>query len=223
MKNTYFKASYLWCITTLLLLLLNMILLYKDSENNILLKNITEKYNEIAVRELRESEILKKNMLIQYATGSTQLPDIQLENFQTKNKIAFSSLSKETKPSLFFRFKESHCDLCVQKMFETFKEISDHFPCNHITVLCGYDNLRQFHAFAASSENANFHIYNIERLPVFIDDIDKPYLFTLSPDMKMHDVFIPIKEIPDYTIDYLDCLKMKYWKHVHIHGEHCRH
>lgn len=176
-------------------------------------------YNELSIKELRTSSILKNNMLLQYISESILDPEIELRSPIEKNSTRISDLIKDKKVLLFFRFKENDCDACIQKGLELLKKTKNQLHNQRIIILSGYKNVSQFYAYA-KSENILLEIYNVDVLPIPIDNQNNPYFFILNERLEMKNIFIPMKEDMKLTADYLDCIKDKYW---HIHNENCNH
>jgi len=213
-KSKYFAGGVI-----VVILLLNVFLLYKFQQLKVQLATLNYQYNEISIKELRVSSMLKESMFLQQITESELLPDVQLTDSKTQKNIPITSLNKERQPVLFFRFKESHCDACTQSAIRILREIAPHFPPGGIAILAGYTNVRQFYAFA-TAEKMNIKVYNIADLPLHIDKQEKPWFFVLTPEGRMQNVFVPVKGDEQHTKKYLQCITNKYW---HVHDEHCEH
>ncbi len=213
------KIVYLSAVFIIALLVFNIILLKKNNELKQQNLSIMDKYNELSVKELRVTSILKKNSIFQHAAEALYCPDIQLKDPKTKNDIKLSALVKDNEPLLFFRFKENDCDACIQQAIRMLKKISENYPNQRITILSGYKNARQFYAYA-DSETKTFDIYNVDDFPVIPEQQENPYFFVLNGGMEMKNVFVPVKEDMELTADYLGCITQKYWSCGHEHCDH---
>lgn len=214
------KLVYLLTIFVIVLLGFNVILLKKHQEIKAQNMLLIDKYNKLSVRELRTSSILKKNIIFHHAAEAAYCPDIQLKKPKTNSDLKLSALvNNSNEPLLFFRFKETDCDACVQQALKLLKKITEQSPGRRITILSGYKNVRQFYAYA-DNESKSFDIYNVDELPVIPETQESPYFFVLNGDLAMKNVFVPMKGDMEFTVDYLECISQKYWQCGH---EHCNH
>lgn len=213
------KIVYLLLALIALLLAGNIVLLNKYRELKIYNLSLMDKYDELSVKHSKISSVLKENNVLQRATEATLCPNITLVNPQVKRDFRMSDLVKKNEPLLFFRFKETDCDACIQQVLGLLKNITTQLPNQRIIILSGYKNVRQFYAYA-NSENKLFEVYNINELPILPDNYDKPYFFVLNGNLELRDVFFYVKEDVDLTIDYLKCIVHKYWQ---CEDEHCKH
>lgn len=192
---------------------LNFILLNKYKQERAVNAYVTEKQEKVSANELT----LQENMLFQYTVEATPCPDVKLGNPKTKGELKLSELVEGKAPKLFFRFKETDCDACIQKALRLLKEITTEFPDLPVTILSGYTNTRQFYAYA-NSENKSYEIYNISSFPVITEEQDKPYFFVLNGKLTMESVYIFTKENSRLSREYLKCMMHKYG---YCHEEHC--
>jgi hypothetical protein len=217
------KNVFLWIIAILLLLFnLNLLYKYKQQKNNI--NDLTDNIVQIADDKKIEITQLKETILIQQRSEAYPCTDVEMKNPKTKENVSLHSLLKQDKPVLFFRFKENDCDACVRNATQILSDIAEHFPEIDLAILSGYGNVRQFYAYV-QAENHQLNIYNVDHLPLPVDEQDVPYFFILTPELKMQNVFIPDKSDPMLTAQYLDVMQKKYWpdKHDHTHCTHDHH
>lgn len=195
----------------------NFILLNKYKQEREANVYIAEKQEKVSANELT----LQENMLFQYAAEVTPCPDVVLKNPKTKGEQKLSELVEGKEPKLFFRFKETDCDVCIQKALRLLKEITTEFPDLPVTILSGYANTRQFYAYA-NSENKSYEIYNIGSFPVILEEQDKPYFFVLNGSLTMENVYIFTQENNRLSREYLKCMMHKYGycPEAHDHAEH---
>jgi hypothetical protein len=165
------------------------------------------------------TDILKENILIQQLSEASDCREMELKGSGTKKNIPLEKIIKD-EPKLFFRFKETHCDGCVQSSVRMLSQLSDSVPELEITVLSGYQNVRQFNAYSQSQQK--FEVYNVNEIPLPTEYQDQPYLFVVTPDYRIRNVFITVKDDDLLTEQYLKMMQNKYW-HSHIHGPECDH
>lgn len=197
-------------MAVILLLIFNLIALYRYHQSQKDLQMISYRLNELSVKELRESSVLKQTMLCQQMSEAVSCRNVEIQDAETKETVTLASLFKSNGNLLFFRFKENDCDACVEKSIDLLEKISEHFPANGIVILSGYSNVRQFYAYAQSRKKY-FRIFNIESLPVIAENQEQPYFFVVTPDLKVQNVFIVSKNDSQLTADYLHHMEHKYW------------
>lgn len=197
-------------IFTVSLVVLNLSLIYRYDKLKQASTLIADEYGHVLVKEKRVSNKMKKYSIFQQAMEGYKIPEIIIKN-EEKDSLSFSSLFCDyTNPVLCFRFKDTHCDACIQHAIRMLNSISPKIS-HQIIVLSGYTNFRQFKAFE-SSQRGKLKTYNIEDISCWdIDNIEQSYFFILK-DGKIHNVFIPLKEDDNYTQDYINTLIHKYWE-----------
>lgn len=205
------KKRYLQFSIIVILIFFNILLLNETRKlrrEYILLAN--KKDMEIANRKGDISFLMREAYILQYKTESTVCPNVHLTEPQKNEKCRFFDLIKDGKPKLFFRFKETVCDACIQKALSLLTEIQNKYPYQKINILSGYINIRQFYAYANNKQKM-FNIFNISNFPIELESQDNPYFFMLNGNLEMKNVFIYTPEHPELAIDYLQCIIQKYW------------
>lgn len=201
-------------IIIIILVGLNILLIIKHKKIN---NNFDKHQNELSGNDTRIFEALKNNLCIQHFMESFALENIELGNIESKTTISFYSLMEQGEFLLVFRFKETNCDGCVKNTLTLLENISSNFPSDKIVILSGYQNTRQFYAFA-NQWKKGLRIFNVEDLPWPIEEQEQPYFFVLNPTAKsMQNVFIVIKEDNELIHNYLHCIKEKYWHPIPQH------
>lgn len=198
------------CVMIGVLLICNIFLCYKYRQLKNLSINVADKYSTISIHEERISEKLKTYILIQQAMENTVPPDVVVKNAKKDSCLLAELAPPQSAPILCFRFKESHCDACIQHTIRRLNEYAAIIP-QKIIVLSGYANFNHFAAFE-SSQNKNLSIYNVEHIPHWeIEDIEQSYFFVLH-EGRIHSPFIPLKEDNNYTDRYIHTLIHKFWE-----------
>lgn len=126
-----------------------------------------------------------------------------------KNISTFEGIVNSKK--LVFRYTELHCDVCVDKQIEAIKKISKKIGKKNIIILTEYENLKNLIIFKRlnSLSIPIFNLQNKFNLP--IEELDSPYYFVVDKDFVIKDLFIPIKEIENYTNKYLNIIYKKHF------------
>lgn len=198
------------CVVAGILFACNLYLGYKYKQMENAASIIADKYSAISVKEERISNKLKTYTLIQQAMENTEVPPIAVKNISKESFMLSDLDTSSSAPTLCFRFKETHCDACIQHAIRMLNECTATIP-NRIIVLSGYSNFTHFAAFE-SSQNQNISTYNIEEIPCWeVDGIEQSYFFILHQG-RIHNLFIPLKEDNNYTDNYIHTLLHKYWE-----------
>jgi hypothetical protein len=204
--------TYILGALVLLLLVLNIVILIKHKENKEESQLLFEQYNEVSAKGI----MLKQQGAFQQAAEAVVLPDMELKSPKDNSRIKLSSLLKDGHPKLFFRFRETDCDACVQHSLDLIKEAANRIPGEDIIILSGYKNVRQFYAYTKTQKLST---YNIEDQSLPLDTQEQPYFFIIADHARIQNVFVPLKGDKGYTADYLSMMKNKYW-HLHQHHSH---
>lgn len=217
------KTKSLVIIAFILLIGLNFLVLFQYKQlqkENQYLALVNAQYGSI---KLGESEVLKHNLIIQQLSEAISCENLELKTPDTRENISFTKLI-QNEPKLFFRFKEASCDACIQSTIEFLSDLSKSMPDIEIIILSGYANVRQFQAYAQSNQSKQFKVYNINEIPFTADQQDQPYLFIVTPDNLIRNVFITTKEDDRLTQEYLNAIMHRYWHHaIHDHHDCCDH
>jgi hypothetical protein len=201
------KNAVLWVILVILLLFNSMLLYkYQQKERS---QDMSTLLQELDKNTMDINEV-KQMMLLQQQSEASSCANVEIKNPETKENVPLSFLLKDNKPVLFFRFKETDCDACIGKVMQTLTKMAKYFPENGIVILSGYNNVRQFYAYAQAC-NSHLKIYNVNQLPVSIDKQSVAYFFVLTPELKMQNIFIPDEADSKFIAQYLECVRTKYW------------
>lgn len=193
-----------------LLIILNIVLLFQLKSEKVYTQAISERHNEQLSKEQLKSQLLFRNLFYQYESEALHIVDFSLKDIETRDSFFVSSLI-ENKPILLFRFKETHCDLCVNKFMELLKKVPDDFPAQNLVVLCGYANVHEYRTFVRKN-NLRMPIFNVREIPDLpIEKKSSPYFFVLDSEMRIKNMFIPDEDEPDNMNKYLAFVKNKYW------------
>lgn len=147
-------------------------------------------------------------MKLQHEMENKSLPEISIGNTQQGDSLRFTDIFKGNNATICFRFKESHCDACVQNGMMLLNQVCKQSG-QRIVVLCSFVNSHQFLAFS-KSQNKLMSLYNIDHLPWVADKIEEPYFFIVTEGKKIHNFFVPIKEKEELTHTYIHALLHKY-------------
>lgn len=199
------KYTYLVIIA---LLLCNLILIYQYKGLEKSAHSIADKYSTLSVTENRINNNLKSFSLYHQEYENSIMPIIKFRRDETLFHDSIH-LYNTKEPLFCFRFKETHCDACIQKTLTLLNEINRNFPVR-IIVLCSFTNYNQFAAFRSRQSN-NIKILNIEEISWNVDTIEQSYFFIIQKGY-IHNLFVPLKEDWDYVKKYIQIIRHKYWE-----------
>ncbi len=94
---------------------------------------------------------------------------------------------------LIFRYSELNCKVCIDSTLNMLKNTK-------VIILASYKDKRHLDIFARTNKIAN-SIYKIDSLNLPIDKANLPYF------IKDQEIFIPLKEFPERTIEFLKFIR----------------
>ena len=113
---------------------------------------------------------------------------------------------------IVFRYSELQCNVCVEKQIESLKKYKDKIGIDNILILADYSNYRNLILFKRMN-SLDIPVYNLsKKLSLELEKKDLPYFFILDNSLIAKDYFIPIKEIKNYTDNYLNIMYTKHFK-----------
>jgi len=188
--------------------------IYLYVQNNKRNRNILNLQNSIfeSHQKLKNKEDLIKTLLIQskliHETNGTEIsPGLNLYT-EDGESISLKKVIGDC-PKLVFRYSEIHCQNCVDNEIKRLKEFIKELDDANILIFASYDSFRNLGSFKRINQIKS-HIYNLKNLGIDIERSNIPYYFVLDYTMKVKDVFIPDKYLPESTNIYLDIIKEKY-------------
>ena len=137
--------------------------------------------------------LLSGNMKMHYTYADQQLEDMILRD-ESRNEIQLSKLL-EGKETLVFKFSSSNCSTCIQSGFSALRKIAKNIPRERLIILADKSNRREVQALSNSMGR----------------DENVPFVFIIGEDLRMKDLFIPMKELPDYSDMYYRIIWKKYF------------
>ena len=134
---------------------------------------------------------------------------MQILTWWTLEKKISEVISDNT---LILRYSEMHCEVCVDSIVKRLNVYKDSIGLQNIVLLTTSQNFGYMRRFKKINR-IPFGIYNIdEALDSVLVDIGMPYLFVYSTlSKRINNMFIPQKEDPQLTDEYLHSILMKYY------------
>ncbi len=154
--------------------------------------------------------LLSGNMKMHYTYADQQLEDMILRD-ESRNEIQLSKLL-EGKETLVFKFSSSNCSTCIQSGFSALRKIAKNIPRERLIILADKSNRREVQALS-NSMGLDYPIYLVDdnAFSHILRDENVPFVFIIGEDLRMKDLFIPMKELPDYSDMYYRIIWKKYF------------
>lgn len=154
--------------------------------------------------------LLSGNMKMHYVYSESQLPDMTLLD-KDRNAIKLSALLNG-EDKVVFKFSSTNCSSCIQHSFSSVRKLMGKLAKDKLIIIADNSNRRELQALVNSlslslpvylTEDTVFH-YILEKENV-------PFFFVIREDLRMKDLFIPMKELPDLSDLYYRIIWKKYF------------
>lgn len=186
------------------LFILNLVLGYNVYINNKLFVQEKNLLNRKVDKYYSQNMILRED-IIMLTQGVYKLSPQMYFYTELGDSIALSQLKKK-KNTLVLRYSYLNCRSCVDNAIARLLEFTNQNDDIDVLLLGSYQNNKDLKIFKQINKNVA-NVYMIKHLEVPIEDENIPYLFILDEDMQILDLFIPRKEIPELTREYLEKIK----------------
>ncbi len=119
-------------------------------------------------------------------------------------KLSLRTLAGNS-PKLVFRYSRLDCELCIDSVLSIIKKIKGETKVPELIVIADFQNNRDF-LIKDKHKKHPYPVYNIANgnLGLPVENKNLPFLFILSEDFKATKVFIPFKEVPYQTNEYIN-------------------
>jgi hypothetical protein len=154
--------------------------------------------------------MLYRNVLIQYQSENNIINNIW-GYVKQDEKVDLKSLLSDSL-TLIFRYNENNCNICVEEALKPLMEYSAKIGIKNILIITSYRNIRTMQIFIRKYA-PGIHVFNSnEDINLPIEKWSTPYFFLIDNTLKVQLVFIPIKEIQNYTREYLNIVNQQFLK-----------
>lgn len=124
------------------------------------------------------------------------------------NKLPLSEVVSAHGRTLVYRFSRMNCLSCIAMHFKLLKSILDDRAQMGLIILCDYHNARDLRILRNTYE-VSCGLYSVDRLGIPIEDVNNPYFFILTQDMRCEGFFTAFKETSQQTENFLRALLEK--------------
>lgn len=167
--------------------------------------NFENKFDEISYNLVRSEKFMKNINLI----------DLNGNKYSLKEAIGNS-------PKFIIKFSDSQCSWCMKHIKKYLSIYKKYIDDNDVIFIGDFRSRHDFTVFARLND-INKNLYKTLNINDFglesIDTLKIPYIITSDNDLKVQNVFIPLKEIPKRTNDFFK-LKVKLNGHKIINITH---
>lgn len=203
--------KYILCGLGVLIALISIfVIVYVRTEHKI---ELLQKENEVLsgiVHDEKNQNLSSKIAMLQAdqlsmvsSSGEKISKDILLCDDEG-NEIILGDISQGRR-KFIFRYSYLNCNVCVDALIPMIKTLAQEIGDDNVIFIATYKNERNLHVFKRINQIRS-QIYNIESLPIILDDINTPYCFVLEKDDTISHVFIPRKEMIDHAQDYFNVI-----------------
>lgn len=155
---------------------------------------------------------LESTSLLQFKYNDRILKDFiitDIDNIPHK----LSSIFQGDEFKIILKISHRNCTPCVDNELENLYRISKKIGIDQIVVLCESGNMREFTAYFKALEYpfTCFYIAEENSLQDVIRQENVPFVFLMNRDLRIRNLFIPSKELPDYSKAYYNMMAIRYW------------
>lgn len=189
MKNKFFF------LIVISLILFNAFLLFnnnsKKEETNVYLNSLKSVYEDkFIVEKQNENLKLDKNLKLLTVDGDSVL----VKDIFNNNKIVL-------------KYSLLNCGACIDAEYQVLRELSKNFD-NELCIIAYYDRVRDLigdykKLKEIGLDEVTIYLIPDDKLGVPLDKQNIPYYFLIDNDLTMTNLFIPMKESPKLSINYL--------------------
>lgn len=187
------KKNIIWIALTAINIVLGV---YIYQQKNI----IAQFYSDYDVKSMLSYDYIK----------SLQYNGLEIDSIIALHDINDSSYTirdiSQTGHKLVFRYSFIHCDACVDTLMKLVNKFTDEVGRDKVVILAQYASKRDYKNFVRIN-NVNNCIYHIQDTLCKADELSIPYLFVLEDNMTVSNFFMPRKEYPNVTEQYLQAIK----------------
>ena len=195
-------------ITIIILILVDVILcalcVWAFRANN---NTMTDQQTE----QIRKTEILENCFVYGLTNDNIILSeDLKVTDKEKQARLLKDIVNDDTK--LIVRISESHCEDCIRFFIVKLLRLAQQkkWNENQVIVLASYQDQRSLTIFA-DRLGIRFPLYQIEDMPLPVEDIHVPYCFILERNLQVKHLFVPDKYDGRISNTYLDFIDKRYF------------
>lgn len=203
--NKYLAAS------VILLLLVSILLSINSIRQKRMLSEKVCALSDVEQEKRSLLDLVYGNMKMHYAYAEFHFQDFILLD-KERNKVKFSTIIGSS-AKVIYKFSSSNCSSCIQSGLASIQKLIRKIPENQLIIVADGSTRRELQALS-NSLHLNYPIYLTEdgAFDTILRKENIPFMFVVGPDMQMKDLFIPMKELPEYSEMYYHTIWRKYFK-----------
>ncbi len=159
--------------------------------------------------------LLLGNIQMHYTYSECQLPDIILID-KLKNEITLSSIIAD-KRKLALKFSPQNCYSCIEFAMSCLEELALSKPNikERLLIIISDASYREYQAISNSLQSdIPIYLSNDSAFSTILKEENIPFIFVMNERLCMDDLFIPIKEMPNYSDLYFHIIETKYFRNL---------
>ncbi len=162
------------------------------------------KYSEEMTEYAHHKDILLDDIKTVFNNQDLNLnPDTELFEHTDTSIILLKDIVKHKKKFVFY-FSEFNCDTCIDALIPLIKELSNNIGPDNIILLCKYKRIQDLLRFKRVN-HINCQVYNLGESTFPLMERNIPFCCIIEPNMRMTHLFIPHKEMLDFSKKIFDC------------------
>lgn len=187
----------------ILLFLSNLFWIYESNKDKEVIDDMISSIASYSKRTYVLNLLTKARQFELNMTNSAIPLNLEIKNIHGKN-IKIKELLHTNK--LVMRYTDLNCYTCINEQIQNLNSYIDSIGVNNVLGLISASNPNYIYHFKKINR-IDFDLYNVEQSNIKIPDIGIPYFFILTTEGKISNVFVPYKEFPEYTSQFLHLSK----------------
>jgi hypothetical protein len=158
-----------------------------------------------------ELHTLRVNFAAEIGNSDIRLKDITAKD-SLNNMIPLQDFFRNGRSKILVcRFSDLHCETCIDYSIRMLLQWVDSIGKDKILFLGAYRNNKIFNRQKPLYGIDALETVNTIALHIPAEDLGYPYYFVLDSTLRISNVFIPDKGVPNVTNKYLELVKEKYF------------
>jgi len=169
---------------------------YKSNENSI----TTINYSKPQTINKEEITIIQKiNKLAQLSINESKKKNLTIYD-ENRKPYLLKDLVGEN-PKLIFKFSETQCSHCIEHALKYIEIYKKEIGINNIILIGNFIDEKSYSIFVRFHPKIHSKIYQIDKdaLDLSVDSLNQPYLIFVNTSLRIQEIFVPLKEIPERT------------------------
>lgn len=193
------------------MLILNMLLLYKISTYKEKCRNYQELLHSANAMRTSRNDAYENYFHADLSHFNSNLDNVTLISDANSTVLLKELFGENASRKLVCRFSELYCESCVNYAIVKIKNRVDSLGKKNILFFGMYENNTSLKILKSQYNIQDMNVYNIGVLPLPAEKMGFPYYFMLDSMLRVTDVFVPDKAVPELTDRYLKMISKRYF------------